>query len=337
MNRRWSAAPVALLVLASLLVSACGSSSHSGLTLYSGQHEQTTAQLVKAFEQKTGIKVQVRFADEATLGNQIEQEGSNSPADVFFTENTPVLEALAAKGLLAKVAPSTLSQVPSRYSSAAGVWVGVSARLSALVYNTAKLKAAELPGSILELASPQWSGKVGFAPSETDFQPLVTAIIKLDGKLAAEKWLKGLQANARVYPDNETVVSQVNNGESDLGPINHYYWYRLRKEEGASGTHSALHYYDAGDPGDLVNISGASILKSSSHQSEAQKFLAYLVSEEGQEVLAHSDSFEYPLRPGVKPAAGLAPLTEFKANSLTPAELGDGSEALAMEQRLGLL
>ena len=227
--------------------------------------------------------------------------------------------------------------MPSRYSSATGHWVGVSARVSALVYNTAKLQTAALPGSILELAYPRWKGKVGFAPSETDFQPLLTAIIKLRGKPAAESWLRGLQAGGTVYSDNETVVTQVNNGQSQLGPINHYYWYRLRKEQGGGGTHSALHYFDPGDPGDLVDVSGAAILKSSSRQAAAQRLLAFLVSKEGQEILVHSDSYEYPLRPGVSAAAGLPPLTRFKANSLTPAQLGDGSEALAMEQRLGLL
>ncbi len=325
-----------LLIALALMLSACGGSSND-LVLYSGQHEQTTVLLVKAFEKQSGIKVQIRSADEASLGNQIEQEGSNSPADVFYAENTPVLEALAAKSILSPVAPSTLSAVPARFSSATGHWVGVSARVSALVYNTAKLQPSALPGSILELASPRWKGKVGFAPSETDFQPLVTAIIKLKGKTAAETWLKGLQAGGTVYSDNESVVTQVNNGQSWIGPVNHYYWYRLQKEQGAGGTHSALHYFDAGDPGDLVDVSGAAILKSSSHQAEAQKLLAFLVSKEGQEILAHSDSYEYPLRPGVSPAAGLTPLARFKANSLTPAELGDGSEALAMEQRLGLL
>ena len=71
---------------------------------------------------------------------------------------------------------------------------------------------AKLPTSILELASPQWQGKVGFAPSETDFQPLVSSIEKLDGRAAAERWLKALKANGKIYPDNETVVAQVNNG-----------------------------------------------------------------------------------------------------------------------------
>jgi len=347
------AARVALLATAALALGACGSSSSSStaantasgssslsgttITLYSGQHEQTTTKLVQAFERQSGVKVKVRFDDEASLGNQIIQEGSNSPADAFFTENTPVLEALQARGLLAPVAAATLASVPARYDYARGDWVGVSARASVLVYNTTELKPSELPSSILELAEPKWKGKLGFAPSETDFQPLVTAIVKLDGTAAAERWLEGLKANAKVYPDNETVVAQVNAGQADAGPINHYYWFRLRDEVGQSGLHSALHYYAPGDPGDLVNVSGAAILESSSHKAAAQALLAFLVSRTGQEALAHSESYEYPLRPGVSPAAGLRPFDQLKPVALTPAELGDGSAALALEQKLGLL
>jgi iron(III) transport system substrate-binding protein len=328
----------ALAACTALALSACGSSARgTTITLYNGQHEQTTAALVSAFEKQTGIRVNVRTGDEAELGNQILQEGSSSPADVFYTENTPVLEALRELGLLAPVASSTLAAVPSRYDSAQGDWVGVSARVSVLVYNTSQVKPAELPSSILELAEPKWRDRVGFAPSETDFQPLITAIVKLDGLATAERWLKGLQANSRTYPDNETVVAQVNNGESAVGLINHYYWFRLRAEIGAGAMHSALHYYAAGSPGDLVNVSGAAILKSSSHQAAAQKLLAFLVSRTGQETIARSHSYEYPLRPGVAPAPGLRPFADLQPAPLTPAELGDGSMALALEQKLGLL
>ena len=329
----------AVLASCTLALSACGSSTHGGsaITVYNGQHEQTTAALVAAFERQTGIKVNVRTGDEAELGNQILQEGSSSPADVFYTENTPVLEALREKGLLAPVASSTLAAVPSRYDSEQGDWVGVSARVSVLVYNTSQIKPAELPGSILELAGPKWKGRVGFAPSETDFQPLVTAITKLDGVAAAEKWLKGLQANSMVYPDNETVVAQVNNGESTVGIINHYYWYRLRDEVGTSGMHSALHYYAPHDPGYLLNVSGAAVLKSSSRQAAAQKFVAFLVSREGQEILAHSHSYEYPIGSGVQSAQPLKPFDQLQLAPVTIGDLGNGSAPLELEQKLGLL
>jgi iron(III) transport system substrate-binding protein len=235
------------------------------------------------------------------------------------------------------VAPSTLTAVPARYSSDHGVWVGVSARASALVYNPGQLGGAKPPSSILELARPLWRGKVGIAPSETDFQPLITAIIRLDGEKAAETWLKGLQANSRVYSDNETLVTQVNNGESAIAPINTYYWYRMRDELGAGAIHSALSFFAPADVGELIDVSGAAVLASSSHKAAAQRFLAFLVSPEGQETIAHSHSYEYPLRPGVAAAPALPPLSSIHATQLTPAELGDGSRALMLEQNVGLL
>jgi iron(III) transport system substrate-binding protein len=292
---------------------------------------------VRDFEQKTGIKVKIRSADESTLANQIVQEGSNSPADVFYTENSPALEELGEKGLLSSVDSVTLAAVPRSDSAQRGDWVGVSARVSEMVYNTAAMKGVRLPGSVLQLAQPSYNGKAGFAPSETDFQPLITAISKLKGRPAAEAWLLGMKENGKVYPDNETVVAQVNNGESAIGPINHYYWYRLRDEQGKDGMHSRLQPYPKGDPGNLINVSGAAVLRSSDKQSDAQKLLAYLVSEGGQRGLAGSDSWEYPLRPGVAPHPGLPPLASFGPSSLTPAQLGDGHEALELEQKVGLL
>ena len=47
----------------------------SSITLYSGQHEQTTDGLAIAFEKQTGITVNVRNDDEDTLANLIVMEG----------------------------------------------------------------------------------------------------------------------------------------------------------------------------------------------------------------------------------------------------------------------
>jgi iron(III) transport system substrate-binding protein len=314
-----------------------GSLAGQSITLYSGQHEQTTAMLVAAFEKRTGVKVKVRPGDETELASQIVQEGSNSPADVFYTENTPALEHLREQDLLSPLDASTLAAVPARYNSAQGDWVGVSGRVSVLVYNTQQVSPSSLPSSILALAEPKWKGKLGIAPSETDFQPLIASIAKFDGSGAAEKWLEGVKANSKIYPNSETVLAQVNNGESAIGPINHYYWYRLRDEVGQKGLHSALAYYAPHDPGDLLDVSGAAVLKSSFHQAAAQDFVAFLVSAEGQEVLTHSHSYEYPLRPGVAPAKGLRPFAALQPAPITLSELGDGSTPLELEQKLGLL
>src|SRR5205085_3345256 len=135
---------------------------------------------------------------------------------------------------------STLASVPARDDSPASDWTGVSARVTVLVYNTRALSPAQLPKSAMDLASPKWKGKLGFAPTETDLQPVITSITRAKGQPAALAWLKGLKANAgsNVYPDNETVMAKVNSGQVQIALINNYYWYRLRLQLGAAAMHS---------------------------------------------------------------------------------------------------
>jgi iron(III) transport system substrate-binding protein len=350
---------VTAAVSGALLVAACGSSAGGGsgqpaagtpaaggasplagqtITLYNGQHEQTTDALVKAFEKQTGVIVKVRSDDEDVLAQQMEQEGSRSPADVFFTENTPPLARLDEKGLLAPAGPQALSAVPSQYSASDKSWVGVSARVSTLVYNTSKLKAADLPKSVLDLADPKWKGKLDIAPSETDFAPIVTSIAQDKGNAAAVAWLKALKSNAGSHqdPDNETLVANVNKGTTQIGLINHYYWYRLRDEVGKSGLHSALAPFAPGDDGYLLDVSGAAVMKSSQHQAAARALVAFLVSKSGQQVLARSDSWEYPVGSGVTNPA-LPPLSGFKPRQFDLSQIGDGTRAVTLLQQAGLL
>ncbi len=343
-SRRWVLAVLAGALLASVSVVGVGSrraaqASSPQLTLYNAQHEETTDALVKAFEKQTGITVKTRNGDEGEFEAQIEQEGSASPADVFYTENSPPLMALQEKGELAKVSPATLAAVPTQYSSPQGDWVGVSARVSALVYNTDDLKAADVPTSVMDLADKKWKGKLALAPTETDFAPIVTSIELTKGKAAAVAWLRAVKANAsgHIYPDNETLVTDVNRGQAEIGVINHYYWYRLVAENGKTSTHSALAYFAPKDVGYLVDVSGAAVLRSSSHRAEAQKFLAFLVSPEGQAVLAKGASYEYPIGTGATANAALPPFSQVDPAPLTIAQLGDGASAIKLLQQVQLL
>lgn len=308
------------------------------ITLYNGQHEQTTDALVQAFEKQTGVTVKVRSDDEDVLAQQIEQEGSRSPADVFFTENTPPLASLDEKGLLAPIDSAALAPVPAKYSASDKDWAGISVRVSVMVYNTNDLKPAQLPKSVLDLADPQWKGKLGIAPGETDFAPIVTSVAQDKGDAAAVTWLEGLKTNAGAHtePDNETLVSDVNKGIVEIGVINHYYWYRLRDEVGRSGIHSALAEFAPGDDGYLLDVSGAGVLKSSQHKAAAEAFVQFMTSAAGQRILTKSDSWEYPISDGVTNPA-LPALSSFHPRSFSLTQIGDGSKAVSLLQQAGLL
>jgi iron(III) transport system substrate-binding protein len=328
------------LLLAGSLLAACGGSgSGQSITLYNGQHEQTTDSLVAGFEKATGIEVNVRNDDEDLLTDEIVNEGKNSPADVIYSENTPALAFLEDKGLLASVAPSTLAKTQAKFDSAQGKWVGVSARVSVLIYNPKLISKSMLPTSVLQLANPRYKGRLAFSPSETDIQPIITSVVRSYGKAEALKWLDGIKANTggNIFPDNETIADEVNRGEVAFGLINQYYWYRLAAEVGTSNVHSKIAFLSPHDPGYVIDISGAAILKSSKRKGAAQKFLAFLVSKQGQEIIAHSISFEYPVDSGVTTAKDETPFNELQPNAITINELGDGATAVSLLHKAGLL
>jgi iron(III) transport system substrate-binding protein len=330
-----------LLPIVALLASGCaGGSSGTTIVLYSAQHQQTTDAMIAAFTKQTGIKVRVEQNDEDVLTAQLEEEGELSPADVFYTENSNWLEQLNNQGMLAKIAPSTLDAIPKQDSATNGNWVGVSARISVLVYNTSKLNPSQLPKSVMELADPKWRGMIEIAPGETDMWPVISSIVRSDGRKAALRWLIGLEINSEGndnVPDNETLTNDVSRGTTDLALINHYYYYRQLADVGEKAIKSKIAYFAPHDPGYVEDISGAGILKTSKHLAADQEFIKFMTSTTGQEVLAHSDSFEYPIRPGVAANSELTPLSSLKPIDFTPAELGTGLNAKELLEEAGLL
>jgi iron(III) transport system substrate-binding protein len=340
-----AAAAIAVLALAGALAACGGAASGAqtqSITLYSGQHEHTTDSIVTGFGQGSGVSVSVRSEDEDTIADQIVAEGSRSPADVIFTENSQVLEFLQAKGLLAKVAASTLAHTPAAYNSPQGDWVGISGRVSVLIYNPDRIAKSQLPTSVLQLANPKYKGELAIAPQETDFQPIVTAVDRDYGQAATLHWLDGVKANgaAHNYPDNETIADEVNRGQAAFGLVNQYYWYRMRAELGAGNTKARIAFLAAGDPGYVVDVSGAAILKSSKHQAADQKFLAYLVGQQAQEIIANpakSISFEYPIASGVTSQGGETPFSQLHPYPMTMTDLGTGTTAIDLLRQAGLL
>ena len=144
-------AGAALLLLAPFAARAA----EGPLVLYSAQHEQMVDGLTARFTQSTGIAVKVRTGEAPEIASQIIEEGARSPADVYFTENSPELTLLDEKGLLAAVEPSTLAAVPSSDSAADGHWVGVLARENVLAFNPSRwLPRARCPRRCSILPSP---------------------------------------------------------------------------------------------------------------------------------------------------------------------------------------
>ena len=315
---------------------AMAAASGDSIVVYNAQHEGLTKAWVNGFTQQTGIQVTLRNGDDSEMANQLVQEGKASPADVFLTENSPSIVLVDKAGLLAPLQPATLSQVGSAYRPAHGNWTAIAARSTVFVYNKGKLKEADLPVSLLDLAKPQWKGRWGASPGGADFQAIVAAVLQLKGEAATLDWLKALKANATIYRGNSAVLKAVNADQVDGGVIYHYYSFVDQAKTGENSKDTALHYFKHEDPGAFVSISGAGVLASSKHTEQAQAFVKYITSQQGQAVLTTGKSFEYAVGEGVASNPALVPLAQLDAPVVDASTL-DSRKAIEMMTQAGLL
>jgi iron(III) transport system substrate-binding protein len=306
------------------------------LVVYNAQHEELIDAVAKAFTKKTGIEVKLRNGSDLELGNQLVAEGDASPADVFLTENSPAMTLVDGKGLFRPLDATTLDQVPAQYRPSNGHWTGFAGRSTVLVYNTSQLREDQLPASLMDLAEPEWKGKISFSPTGADFQAIVSAVLATQGEQRTKAWLEGLKRNGTVYDGNNVVLESVNSGKTAAGVIYHYYWYRDQAESGDNSDKSKLHFFGKQDPGAFVSVSGAGVLKNSKHASDAQKFVAYLSSDAGQKVIADSYALEYTLNPHVPLTRDVKPLSELQPPTVDLTTL-NSPKVVDLMQEVGFL
>lgn len=322
------------VVTASLmaLAAACGGGEGSGtgaasggdskLVVYSGREEELVEPLFTMFEEQTGIDVEVRYGDSAELAATLAEEGGNSPADVFFAQDPGSLGAVEQQGLLATLPQTTLDRVGERFRDPDGHWVGTSGRARVVAYNTEELSPEELPNSVLDYTDPKWKGKIGLPPTNASFQAFVSSMTLSLGEERTREWLEGIMANdPKLYESNTPTVEAVAAGEVQVGFVNHYYLYLVKEEQPDAPV--ANDYLPGTDPGALVSVAGAGVLDSAEHKDAANRFLEFLLSEEGQRFyVEQAEEAEYPLIEGIDAKEGLPSLDSLQGPDIELDALG---------------
>ncbi|MDQ2676015.1 MAG: iron ABC transporter substrate-binding protein [Actinomycetota bacterium] len=342
--------PVVAAAVATMLLAACSfSPSPSGspradgsfsagegdLVVYSGRTEELVGPIIERFSEETGIEVAVRYGDTAEMANLILTEGENSPADLYFAQDAGALGAVAAEGLLAELPADVLDQVEERFRSPDGQWVGLSGRSRVVAYNTDNVDPADLPDTIFGFTDPEWSGRIGWAPTNGSFQSFVTALRVLEGEDRAREWLEGIQANEpNVYEGNNPALEAVIAGEIDVAFINHYYLMQRLAED--PDVPAANYFVPGGDPGALVNVAGVGILETADQADAAEQLVEFLLSEEAQSYFAE-ETKEYPLAAGVEPDPELPPLSDIATPDIDLSDLSDLEGTLELLQDVGVL
>ncbi len=314
-----------------LLIAACGSSSGSSgkgssdgydLVVYSGREEELARPLYKRFEKDTGLKLKVRYAESPEMALSIREEGTNSPADVFYAQDAGAIGSVGE--FLDTIPAPLLGLVNERWRDPKARWIGVTGRARTLIYNTEMVKPSELPKSVFELTDKRYKGKVALAPTNASFQAFVSAMRLSAGEDKTSSWLKDMKkSDGPTFEKNSQIADAVAKGEVPMGLVNHYYLYETLEHHPKAPI--KLHFFADGDPGNLVNVSAVGILRTTKHRKASERFVKYLL-EEGQVFIANdAEEREYPLNTSVKGlerAQELPPLDRISGPDVSLGALG---------------
>ena len=317
------------------LIAACGAPAPQGnlgegdgsVTVYSGRSERLIAPLLERFTERTGIAVKARYGSSSALVATLMEEGANTPAAVFISQDAAALGALSGAGMLRGLPQTLLQRVPERFRAARGNWVGLSGRARVVVYNTDRIAPDQLPQSLEEVTHRRYRGRFGIAPTNASYQAHMALVYALGGEESLARLLAGIAENKPVrYGKNSRIVQAVIAGEIDWGLVNHYYLWRALKEDPDAPARNF--FMPGGEASGFVNMAGAGLLD---EDPDALRLLEFLLGEEAQRYFAE-ETFEYPLAADIPAVDGLPALEEL----LTP-DVDYQDVAVALERTLAMI
>ena len=288
------------------------------VVVYSARNEQLIKPLFDTYTHDTGVQVKFITDKEGPLMARLKAEGKNTPADVLLTVDAGNLWQASEEGLLRPIQSKILlANVPAHLRDPGNEWFGLSVRARTIVYNTRKVKPADL-STYEDLAGPKWKGRLCLRTSKKVYnQSLVAMMITEYGEEKTESMVRGWVANLATspFPDDTKAMEAVAAGQCDVTLVNTYYFGRLMEKQ--PNLPLAIFWPNQNlknkAAGVHVNISGAGVTRHAKNPAGAQKLIEWLSSDKAQNLFADVN-LEYPVNPNVAPDKTVAAWGSFRQN-----------------------
>lgn len=226
-----------------------------------------------------------------------ERQAGRIGADLIHGADPGGFEYFAAKGWL-DTRLTALPLVPDYrdgfFDRRAG-WIAMRATGIAPMYNTRLVSEDAVPKTWKELAEPKWKGRIAISDPNragSSFSHLY-AMWKMYGPDFLEKFAKN---DPFVAGDGTATRDAVANGERDIAPVSEYDAFEFRKEGKPVGVVWA-------DDGTIMVPAPLAVVKGSPNGDNAMALAQYLLSREGQELIAETIQ-TWSARRDVKPPDG---------------------------------
>lgn len=298
---------IALSALLLALAATPAVAQNGEVNVYSYREPGLIQPLLDKFTAETGIKTNVLFAGDGLL-ERVAAEGELSPADLVLTVDVGNLVGAKEQGLTQPITTPALGErLAPEFRDADGAWAALSLR--ARVFYVSKDRVSETALSYEDIAKPEWKGRLCTRPGDHVYNiGLIANRIALWGLDKTREWLTAVRDNLAYPPtgNDRAGVKAILEGSCDLSISNTYYMGLMlnndaEPEQKQWAAAARIIYPDAAGEGTQVNAAGAFIAKYAPHPENANALIAFLLSDEAQQLYANGN-YEYPAVAGVQPA-----------------------------------
>lgn len=285
------------------------SGSDERVVLYVSADEAFARDVVRIFEEQTGLDVDIVPDTEAKkttgLVERLRREADRPVADVFWSSEIFQTIDLAEEGVLTSFESDATRDWPEALRDPERRWYAFAARPRVIAFHPERLKG-DPPEAWAQLTQDTYRGRIVMADPRfgTTGGHLGTMLWHWDRNVAAgyyEAFLMGLRDNeVRLLPGgNAAVVRSIIDGDADLGPTDADDVWAAR----AQGYDIGM-VYPAHDPfdragGTLLIPNTVARVKGGPNEAGAAALIEFLLSETVERRLAESTSHNVPLRPGL--------------------------------------
>jgi iron(III) transport system substrate-binding protein len=262
---------------------AAAAKKEGSLTLYTTIAEKDLPVIVKPFEQKYGIKVNVWRAgtDKVLQRTVTEAQAKKYEVDAIHF-GSPEMEALSREKILLAV------QSPVHKDLMAGAvpkhreWAATILSVWVQAYNTQAVKKEDLPRTYQDLLDPKWKGKLGIESKNDDW--FATVVHQLGGEEKGVAFFRELVAKNGISPrQGHTLLSNmVVSGEVPLALTLYNYMPEQAKKKGAPVDWFAI------EPA-VARSNAIGVARRAPHPNAALLFYEYLLGLEGQAAMVSID------------------------------------------------
>lgn len=252
------------------------------LTVYSAGPDGLAANIQQAFEEKTGIKVEMFQGTTGKILSRLEAEKNNPVADIVVLASVASMDGLKETSQLQSYQDAKQAEkINSDWSDAEGYYYGYSASALGIAYNTKNTQ--EVPTDWSDLAEEQWQNKINIpdpslSGSAVDFL-YGYALTEKNAWKTMELWKNnGLQVNGA----NKEALDAVITGDKNatIAGVD-YMAYKAK----ADGEPVEIMYPRSGT---VVSPRAVGILKDAKHIEAAKEYVDFLLSDEGQKLVTEA-------------------------------------------------